>query len=250
MVDFLVSELQRWRADAPSTDPDALVFPTMRKRPYRPRDRNNIRTRVLAPAVREANRVRVAAGLVPLPERITPHTLRRTFVAMMLADGRPVPEVQMRSATRTPARRSTSTPRSSGWSSVPPDGRCGSCAGAASRSRATRRRARPSFGLADMTTAACRLRRPPRSGCDLSQEPPRSAPACAPTSAGRPRGDGAADASRRSRTRRPARCVRIGSALPGADGYGTRRDRSRWRPNEHVRAPVLMTTGRFRTSAM
>ncbi len=94
IVDFLMAELQRWREHAPVTGPDDLVFPTLRTRTFRPRTKDNIRERVLAPAVREADRVRVKRGLVPLPERTTPHSLRRTFAALMLAHRYPVPEVQ------------------------------------------------------------------------------------------------------------------------------------------------------------
>ena len=94
LVDLLREELLRWKLDAPGTDPDQLVFPTIRKRTFRPRTRHNLASRVVAPAVREANRVRVRRGLVPLPEAITPHSLRRTFVALMLAYRRPVPAVQ------------------------------------------------------------------------------------------------------------------------------------------------------------
>jgi integrase len=60
-------------------DPDAFVFATSTgERP----SRENIRTRVLGPAVKAANEQRVAAGHTPLPEGLTPHSLRRTFASV------------------------------------------------------------------------------------------------------------------------------------------------------------------------
>ncbi len=44
--------------------------------------------------MREANRDRQARGLMPLPSGLTPHSLRRTFISLLLASGRPVPYVQ------------------------------------------------------------------------------------------------------------------------------------------------------------
>lgn len=91
LVDFLREELLRWKLDAPSIEPDDLVFPT---RTGRRRDPGNLRNRVVAPAIREANRVRRERQLPPLPARVGPQSLRRTFVALVLACGRPVPDVQ------------------------------------------------------------------------------------------------------------------------------------------------------------
>jgi integrase len=91
LLDRLRDELMRWKLTAPSTGPDELVFPTANGRR---RDKDNLRARVLGPTVREANRARQARGLLPLPSGLTPHSLRRTFISLLLASGRPVPYVQ------------------------------------------------------------------------------------------------------------------------------------------------------------
>lgn len=91
IVDFLARELERWARDASTTGPGELLFPTATGRQ---RDHNNIRKRVIAPAVTEANRVRRQRKLPTLPQGLTPHSCRRSFAALMLADNRPVPMVQ------------------------------------------------------------------------------------------------------------------------------------------------------------
>ena len=47
----------------------------------------NVRRRVLAPAVREADERLVKRGVDPLPENLTPHSLRRTFASLHVALG-------------------------------------------------------------------------------------------------------------------------------------------------------------------
>src|SRR5215216_5054639 len=49
---------------------------------------SNVRNRLLAGAVRRANEKRAAEGEMLLPEKVTPHTLRRTFASLALAAGR------------------------------------------------------------------------------------------------------------------------------------------------------------------
>jgi integrase len=56
------------------------------------RDKDNI-GQVIAGAVRDANRERTAAGLPPLPPRVTPHTLRRTYITLLLEAKAPLPYV-------------------------------------------------------------------------------------------------------------------------------------------------------------
>ncbi len=63
---------------------DALVFPTSTGRRQ---GATNVRRRVLAKAVERANDRREGAGLVPLPESLTPHSLRRTFASILVAIG-------------------------------------------------------------------------------------------------------------------------------------------------------------------
>lgn len=48
---------------------------------------NNVRRRVLAPAVTRANERLAELGEVPLPERLTPHKLRHTFASVLVALG-------------------------------------------------------------------------------------------------------------------------------------------------------------------
>jgi integrase len=54
---------------------------------------SNVRNRVLAPAVEIANAALDEAGHPPLPYPMTPHSLRRTFISVLLALGAPVPYV-------------------------------------------------------------------------------------------------------------------------------------------------------------
>jgi integrase len=70
--------------------PDAPVFATTRGRWQNP---TNIRQRVLARSVERANEDREDEGLSQLPERLTPHSLRRTFASLLYALGRTPPEV-------------------------------------------------------------------------------------------------------------------------------------------------------------
>jgi len=55
--------------------------------------RNRARTRILHPAIREANAILAAEGQSPLPEGLTLHGLRHTFVSVLLALGRELPYV-------------------------------------------------------------------------------------------------------------------------------------------------------------
>jgi integrase len=63
----------------------------------------NVRKRVLAPAVELANRRLLAAGSSPLPERLTPHSLRRTFASLLYAIGEDPPTVMAEMGHTTPA---------------------------------------------------------------------------------------------------------------------------------------------------
>ncbi|MGH3050289.1 MAG: tyrosine-type recombinase/integrase [Gaiellaceae bacterium] len=64
--------------------PDEFVFATATGGAP---SQDNIRSRVLAPAVALASRRLVERGLTPLPPRITPHSLRRTFASVLYALG-------------------------------------------------------------------------------------------------------------------------------------------------------------------
>jgi integrase len=80
----LRDELLHVRARAISTEPDAFVFPTANGRQFLT---NNVRKRVLTPAVELASEQLVERGYPPLPENITPHSLRRTFASVLYAIG-------------------------------------------------------------------------------------------------------------------------------------------------------------------
>jgi integrase len=75
-------ELHWERTDA--FTPDALVFPT---RTGRQRNKDNIRGRILAPAIARSNELLEATGSTPLPEGLSPHKLRHTFASILVACG-------------------------------------------------------------------------------------------------------------------------------------------------------------------
>ena len=64
---------------------------------------NNVRGRVLSAAVKLANETREAEGLPPLPSRITPHSLRRTFSTVLYALGETPPDVMAEMGHTDPA---------------------------------------------------------------------------------------------------------------------------------------------------
>jgi integrase len=85
----LMEELMAWRATSTARDPDAFVFGTVSGRP---RDKDNVRQRVLAPVIKRANELRDQRGLPPLP-RVGPHSLRRTYISLLIEAGAPLPYV-------------------------------------------------------------------------------------------------------------------------------------------------------------
>ncbi len=62
-------------------------------RERRRQDRNNARRRVVVKSVERANENLTRPGRNPLPEGLTPHSLRRTFISLLLATGAEVPYV-------------------------------------------------------------------------------------------------------------------------------------------------------------
>ncbi len=87
----LLDELSAYRTAPPATAMDSPAFPTSTGSR---RDRNNVNTRVVAPAVRRANLLRAERTQPPIIAHVTPHTLRRTCITFMLAAGFDVPYVQ------------------------------------------------------------------------------------------------------------------------------------------------------------
>jgi integrase len=93
----LVDELGPMRARS-GGGPDALVFGTSTGAKQ---SASNVRNRVLAPAAEMANAMLATTGHPPLP-RLTPHSLRRTFVSVLLMLGEPVPSVMQQAGHASP----------------------------------------------------------------------------------------------------------------------------------------------------
>lgn len=91
MTPWLHDELLAYRASRADAELDQPAFPT---RTGARRDGRNVNRRVIAPAVRAANALRAKHRQSPLPDSITAHTFRRTFITLMLGAGAPVPYVQ------------------------------------------------------------------------------------------------------------------------------------------------------------
>jgi integrase len=90
----LRDELLAYAAGLRTRDPNALVFGTTRAGGRYDgggkHSASNIRNRVLAKAVESANAKLTASGSEPLPDGLTPHSLRRTFASLLVAlDGDP-----------------------------------------------------------------------------------------------------------------------------------------------------------------
>ena len=90
LVPILREELSVHKAKTRFAAMDDYVFPT---ESGRRQDRNNARRRAFALSVERANRNLADAGRNPLPEGLTPHSLRRTFISVLLALGEDVPYV-------------------------------------------------------------------------------------------------------------------------------------------------------------
>lgn len=71
---------------------DQLMFPTSNtgrgRAGGKPHTTTNVRSRVLLPAIDEANTALTNSNLPPLPEGLTHHSLRRTFASILFAIGR------------------------------------------------------------------------------------------------------------------------------------------------------------------
>jgi integrase len=81
----VIEELNGWRAERGSVELDDFVFATASGKP---RDRNNIRT-ILSRVVEKVNEQRGDRGYASLPP-VVPHTLRRTYISLMLEAGAPL----------------------------------------------------------------------------------------------------------------------------------------------------------------
>jgi integrase len=70
--------------------PGSLVFPTSSGKQMSP---SNVRNRVLARTVARADERLAKGHEAPLPDGLTPHSLRRTFASLLYAIGEPAPVV-------------------------------------------------------------------------------------------------------------------------------------------------------------
>jgi integrase len=80
----LRDELLAMRARWATAGADAFVFPTATGGRQ---SADNFRARTLKASVRRANEILAERGLSPLPDRLTPHSLRRTFASVLYALG-------------------------------------------------------------------------------------------------------------------------------------------------------------------
>jgi integrase len=100
ILPVLRDELLALRVRLRDPAPAALVFPT----PTGKRQSvSNVRSRVLAKAIAEANSALSIDSLEPLAEGLTPHSLRRTFASLLFAIGEPPPWVMRQMGHTTPA---------------------------------------------------------------------------------------------------------------------------------------------------
>jgi integrase len=84
LLPLLRDELSAHKARAYRNGPDDPVFPTGTGGH---RDKDNLRNRILASAVKRADELLEARGQTPLPHGVTPHKLRHTFASILIATG-------------------------------------------------------------------------------------------------------------------------------------------------------------------
>jgi integrase len=98
ILPVLHDELTDYRARM-ATAPDALVFKTSTGRKL---GATNIRRRILAKAIEHANKQLASIESEPLPQDLTPHSLRRTFASLLFALGETPPYVMAQMGHTTP----------------------------------------------------------------------------------------------------------------------------------------------------
>jgi integrase len=81
LVEALVSHRQELLAHGLACGPDDPVFPSQAGTHL---SDDNVRARIIRPSVARANRRREREGLPPLPDGITPQSLRRTYISIAL----------------------------------------------------------------------------------------------------------------------------------------------------------------------
>lgn len=84
MLPLLRDELASLKAASKAIGPDAPVFVTSSGKP---RDRYNLRQRVVAPVARKADVILAERDCQPLPAGLSPHKLRHSFASLLVALG-------------------------------------------------------------------------------------------------------------------------------------------------------------------
>jgi integrase len=85
LLPILRDELAAHKAARAATGPDDIVFVTSGGKP---RDRHNLRQRVVAPIVRKADELLAECDQPPLPAGLSPHKLRHSFTSLLVALGK------------------------------------------------------------------------------------------------------------------------------------------------------------------
>jgi integrase len=96
----LRDELVTYRAGLQDLSRDALVFGSTKGTRL---SESNVRQRILAKAVEHADKALAKHDLEQLPERLTPHSLRRTFASMLAALNEPMPSTMRQMGHTDPA---------------------------------------------------------------------------------------------------------------------------------------------------
>ncbi|ADB50437.1 tyrosine-type recombinase/integrase [Conexibacter woesei] len=84
LLPILRGTLAEHRAVSDHTDPNDLAFPTGTGGP---REKDNLRNRVLEPLLAPTDQLLAARGHPPLPRGVRPHKLRHTFASILVACG-------------------------------------------------------------------------------------------------------------------------------------------------------------------
>lgn len=87
----LLEELTLYRRHRGVAPMEAPAFPT---RTGTRRDKDNVRTHVVAPVLVRANELRARRDEPPVRAHVTPHTFRRTYITFLIAAGYDLPYVQ------------------------------------------------------------------------------------------------------------------------------------------------------------
>jgi integrase len=100
LLPLLRDVLTEYKAAVAGADGDSFVFAT---RTGGQMNANNLRRRVLAQAVERANKQLATREAEPLPNGVTPHSLRRTFASLLFAISETPPYVMAQMGHTTPA---------------------------------------------------------------------------------------------------------------------------------------------------